>query len=46
VLAVLGSLDEQVPGDFYDLAVHRDDARGLADLRDGEGGELAPAQPL
>jgi hypothetical protein len=43
-LAVLGCLDEQVPGDFDHLVVHGDDPGVRADLRDCEGGQLAPAQ--
>jgi hypothetical protein len=45
VLAVLECLDEQVPSDIHDLAVHGHDAAGRADLRDGEGSQLAPAKP-
>jgi hypothetical protein len=44
VLAVLRRLGVQVPGDLHDLAVHGDDAGGRVELRDGQGGEVAPAQ--
>ena len=45
VLAVLRRFEEQVPGDFDDLAVDGDGAGVLVDLGDAEGGQLAPAQP-
>jgi hypothetical protein len=45
VLAALGCLGVQVPGDLDHLAVHGDDTAGLVDLPDGQGGQLAPPQP-
>ena len=46
VLPALGCLDVQVPGDLDHLAVHGDDAPGLVDLPDGQGGQLAQRSPL
>ena len=45
VLAALGRLDVQLPGDLDELAVHRDDPGARGDLAGGQGEQLALPQP-
>ena len=45
VLAALGCLDVQLPGDLDELAVHGDDPGRCGDLAGGQGEQLALPQP-